>query len=300
MFLTVNVMLILDIIMTMTMTNQNQQIHLYQNNVKKVILLMLQVQKLYQNVNNVFQNVMLIIMKLLIVHSLLIEYVHHYLIIQLKIKMVQISFVTKTILKEATNVLRVQMKLHQFKEVHLFHNVLQMRVIILIHNHLQMMKLCLYQLMHNNAVQEHIVLVVQLVKHHVLIIQLLLLDPPIYHNVMLILDFFIIMQYIVKDNLVYPVIIVQVVSVLLYKMLVLQILIILYLDKLMKMLVIYVNMKLLQKKEVQHVLIVLQYLHLQQIEVLLDNIDIITINKMDVDYQQEHVVINNYQQKREN
>ena len=124
--------------------------------------------------------------------------------------------------------LRAQMKLHHFKEVHLFHNVSQMRVFILIHNHMQMMKRKLYLSTQINAVVENIVLVVQLRQQIVLIIQLLMLDQSIYHNVMLMLDFFIILHLIVKDNLVQPVTIVPVVQILLHKMLVPQILIILY------------------------------------------------------------------------
>ena len=120
-----------------------------------------------------------------------------------------------------TNVLRAQMKLHHFKEVHLFHNVSQMRVFILIHNHMQMMKRKLYLSTQINAVMEHFVLVVQLRKQLVLIIQLLLLDQSIYHNVMLLLDFIMIMHNIMKDKLVHQVTIVLVVMVLLHKILVL-------------------------------------------------------------------------------
>ena len=158
-----------------------------------------------------------------------------------------------------------------------------------------MIKRKLYLSTQINAVVENIVLVVQLRKHHVLIIQLLMLDQSIYHNVMLMLDFFIIMHFIVKDNLVQPVTIVPVVQILLHKMLVPQILIILYQDKLMLMLVFHVNMKLLQKKVVLNVLIVLQYLYYQQIEVLLDNINIMIIKYRDVKYQREYVVLKEYQ-----
>ena len=61
------------------------------------------------------------------------------------------------------------------------------------------------------------------------------------------------------------------------------------------MLVIHVIMKLLQVKEVLYVVLVETWIHYQQVEVLLDNINIITINNLDVAYQWEHVVLNKYQ-----